>query len=92
MVNTGVKPPRFKISRIKLQNLLKLCWSSKAESWLQWVTCWNNFVRIATHSESRLWSMAKSTRESELRPSGLLSTTVLLREKRHAKREFRALQ
>ena len=59
--NTSVEPPFLKISRLKLQKLLKPCWPSKTESWLAWVvTCWNNFVRIATHSESRLCDMAKS--------------------------------
>ena len=48
----------LKISLLKLQKLLKTYWRSKTESWLGWVICWNNFVRIATHSESHLWNMA----------------------------------
>ena len=32
---------------------------------IAWVICGNNFVRITTHSESRLWNMAKSTRKGE---------------------------
>ena len=34
------------------------------------IICWNNFVRLATHSERRPWNMAKSTRK-------LLSTRAL---------------
>ena len=32
LVNTGVKPPIFEISLLKLQKLLNSCWPSKAES------------------------------------------------------------
>ena len=59
-VNAVVKPPYFKVSQLKLQKSLKSCWPSETESSLQWVICWNNFVRIATHSESYLWNRAKS--------------------------------
>ena len=47
LANTGVKPPFFKISRLKLQKLLKSCWPSKTESWLWWVICLKDFRRIA---------------------------------------------
>ena len=41
------------------------------ESWLRYVTCWNNFVGIATHSEGHRWDMAKSKRKSEFHPWGI---------------------
>ena len=31
LANNGVKPPIFKISRLKLQKLLKSCWASDTE-------------------------------------------------------------
>ena len=31
LANTGVKPPFFEISRLKLQKLLKSCWPSETE-------------------------------------------------------------
>ena len=52
LANSGVKPPFFKINRLKLQKLLKSCWPSKTESLLRCVICWKNFVRKAT-SETR---------------------------------------
>ena len=33
LANTGVRPPIFKISRLKLQKLLKSCWLSEMESY-----------------------------------------------------------
>ena len=68
----------FKISRVKLQKLLKPCWPSKTESWVAWVTCWNTFVTIATHSEIRLDDMAKSTRKNEFHPCGVFLTRAQL--------------
>ena len=55
------------------------------------IISWNNFVRIAKHSESRLWSMAISTIKSKFHPCRVFSIRTLLRDGRHAKREFRAL-
>ena len=86
------KATLFQISWLKLQKLIKSCWPSKTESWLQWVTCWNNFVRISTHSESRHWNMAKSMRESEFHPCRVFSTSALMRQGCHVKREFCTLQ
>ena len=85
LANTGVKPPFFKTSRLKLQKLLKSCWPSKTEKWLRWVTFWSNFVRIATHSGAHLWSMTKSPRKREFHPFGVFSTRALLRQGRHVK-------
>ena len=34
LANTGLKPPFFKISRLKLQKVLKTCWPNETESLL----------------------------------------------------------
>ena len=78
-----------KFLRLILQKLFKSCWPSKAESWLPWVICWSNFIRIATHSESRLWNIAKSTRKSGFHSSEVFSTRAILRLGHYVKREFR---
>ena len=77
MASNGLKPPIFKFSRLELQKLLNPCWPSETESQLRWVICWKNFVRIATHSESHLWNMAKSTRKSEFHSCVVFLTRVL---------------
>ena len=46
-----------------------------------------NFVRIATHSESRLWSITKLTRKSKFYPYADFSTWALLRDERNAKEQ-----
>ena len=51
-----------------------------------------NFVRIATDSESCLWSMAKAASKSKFHPYVVFSTWALLRDGGIAKREFYALQ
>ena len=88
LANTFLKPPFFEISRLKLQKLLKSCWPIKTESWLQWVICWRNFVRIATLSEGHLRNMAKSTRKSEFHPCAVPSTWAPVRNGSKAKREL----
>ena len=52
---------------------------------------WNNFIRIATHTVGCLWNMVKSTPKGEFYPCAVFSTKVLLKDGRHAKREFRAV-
>ena len=67
----------------KLIAVKKLCWKN---------ICQKNFVRIATQSESHLWNMAKSTRESEFHLCVVFSTRALQTDGGYAKWEFRALQ
>ena len=74
LANNGVKPRLFKIRQLKWQKLLKSCWPSETENWLRWVVYWKNFVRIATHSKSHLWNIAKSTRKGEFHPCAIFST------------------
>ena len=88
LANTGVKPPYFKISRLKLQKLLKSCWPSKTEHQLRWVICWVNFVRLPHIVKDRLWNMAKSTRISEFHSCAVFSTRALLSYGCHANVNF----
>ena len=50
-----------------------------------------NFVRIAIHSEDRVWNMTTSTRKSKFHPCAVFSTKALQRDGRYAKRKLRAV-
>ena len=92
LVDTGVKRPFFGINRLKLQKLLKSCWPSETENYLRLKKCWKSFVRIAAHSKSRLWNIAKSTRKSKFPLCAVFSIWSLLKVGHNTKREFCAFQ
>ena len=58
------------------------------ESEFGWVICWQNFVRIATHSEDRLWNLAKSIYKTEFYPCVVCSARAILWDECHAKIDF----
>ena len=88
LASTGIRSPFFKVSRLKLQKLLKSGCASEMESEFGWFICWQNFVRIATHSEDRLWNLAKSTHKTEFYPCIVCSARAILWDECHAKSDF----